>query len=352
MWDKIFFEDFVVLQRGFDLPEDAREEGEFPVVASTSVVGYHNQYKVTAPCVVTGRSGSLGFVQLLEKPCFPLNTTLFVKDFKDNDPYFVYYFLKTLRLEQYNSGAGVPTLNRNDLDKLKISVPPPQIQRRIAEVLRRYDALIENYQRQIGILEASAQTLYREWFVRGRCPYARYEDDAKLPIGWERVKVGDVLELKYGKSLIEESRTGGDYPVVGSSGIVDYHNEFLVDKGGIVVGRKGNVGSVFWIDKPFFPIDTAFYVESKLSLYYLFFNLKYQNFISGDAAVPGLNREQALSNEMIKPADEVLAQFDKLIEPLFLNIGNLQSQIALLRQMRDKLLPRFLSGQIPLTAAE
>lgn len=271
------------------------------------------------------------------------------------DQHYLAYFGKTHSFQHYiqQRGKGAANQMRIAIEAIKafeIELPPLQIQRRITEVLGRYDALIENYRRQIGILKASAQSLYREWFVRGRCPFARYEDDAKLPVGWKNVKVGDILDLKYGKSLIEESRKPGDYPVVGSSGIVDYHDEFVVDKCGIVVGRKGNVGSVFWIDKPFFPIDTAFYVESKLSLYYLFFNLKTQNFISGDAAVPGLNREQALSNEMIKPADEVLAQFDKLIEPLFSKIGNLQSQIALLQQMRDKLLPRLMSGQIPLTA--
>jgi type I restriction enzyme, S subunit len=250
------------------------------------------------------------------------------------------------------AGATVDRIPLIDFPSFKLKLPPLHLQRRIAEVLGRYDALIDNYQRQIGILEASAQALYREWFVRGRCPYAKYEADEKPPLGWERVKLGDVLELKYGKSLTEETRTGSSYPVVGSSGIVDFHDEFLVDKGGIVVGRKGNVGSVFWIDKPFFPIDTAFYVESELSLYYLFFNLKTQNFISGDAAVPGLNREQALSNEMIKPAGEVLEEFDRIVKPTFEKVGNLQSQVALLRQMRDRLLPRLMSGQIPVTTAE
>jgi type I restriction enzyme S subunit len=249
-------------------------------------------------------------------------------------------------------GAAQPNANAQDLISFQFRLPPLPTQRRIAEVLGRYDDLIENSLRQIVILEASAQMLYREWFARGRCPFGEIENDGKLPAGWERVKLGDVLELKYGKSLTEEARVGGDYPVVGSSGIVDFHNEFLVDKGGIVVGRKGNVGSVFWIDKPFFPIDTAFYVESEMSLYYLFFNLKSQNFISGDAAVPGLNREQALSNEMIKPADEVLAKFDKVVQPIFEKVGNIQSQVALLRQMRDRLLPRLMSGRIPLTAAE
>lgn len=249
-------------------------------------------------------------------------------------------------------GAAQPNANAQDLISFQFHLPPLPVQRRIAQVLGRYDALIENYAAQIRYLEASAQNLYAEWFVRGRCPFAEYEAGAKLPIGWEIVKLGDVLELKYGKSLIEEIRDGGKYPVVGSSGIVDYHSQFLVGKAGIVVGRKGNVGSVYWIDKPFFPIDTAFYVESEMSLYYLFFNLQTQNFISGDAAVPGLNREQALSNKMIKPSDDILERFDKIITLIFSKISNLKTQITNLRQMRDKLLPRLLSGKVPVEIAE
>lgn len=263
---------------------------------------------------------------------------------------FLYYLLKTDFVVEngVNSMVGASGRQRADWDflkRIKIKFPPLSIQRRIADVLGRYDALIENYQRQISLLEAMTQEIYREWFVRGRCPYAQTQAN-KLPTGWVRVRLGEILELKYGKSLTEEARINGDFPVVGSSGIVGYHSEFLVDKPGIVVGRKGNVGSVYWIDKPFYPIDTVFYVKTRLSLFYLFFNLQTQNLISGDAAVPGLNREQALFNEAIKPSDEVLERFDKIIRPIFSKIGNLQTQITQLRRMRDKLLPRLMSGQL------
>jgi len=348
MWRKVFFKDFIELQRGFDLPERSRKSGEYPVVASTSIVGYHNEAKLVAPCVVVGRSGSLGIVQLINEPCFPLNTTLFVKDFKGNDPHFVYFLLKTLRLERFNSGAGVPTLNRNDLDTLELLVPNKEVQARIGLVLSRYDSLIENHQQQIGRLRSTAQTIYREWFVRGRYPFARYEANSRLPVGWEILELGKVVKLKYGKALKEGSRTMGPYPVVGSSGTIGFHEKFLVGEEGIVVGRKGTVGSVFFIDGPFYPIDTVFYVKSEISNYYLYFNLQDQHFISGDAAVPGLNREQALSNEFLKPANDALVQFDHVMKPLFSKIVNLNSQISILQQMRDMVLPRLMNGRITL----
>ena len=103
---KIFFKDFVTLQRGFDLPKKDMVSGPYPVFGSTSIIGYHNQYKVLPPGVVTGRSGSLGEIQYIQEKYWPHNTSLWVKDFKSNHPMYVYYFLKTLDLSRFNSGVG------------------------------------------------------------------------------------------------------------------------------------------------------------------------------------------------------------------------------------------------------
>jgi type I restriction enzyme S subunit len=164
-WKEIKFKDFVKLQRGFDLPRQDRNDGEYPVIASTSVTGHHDEYKVEPPCVTTGRSGALGEVLYTKSKCWPLNTVLWVKDYKGNDPYFVYSKLKTLHLEQYNSGAGVPTLNRNHLDQIVVDVPPLEDQTQITNVLSAYDDLIENNVRRIQILEQTAQAIYRESFA-------------------------------------------------------------------------------------------------------------------------------------------------------------------------------------------
>jgi len=168
--DKIRFDDFIKLNRGFDLPDSQIEEGEYPVIASTSVKAYHKEYKVEGPMVTTGRSGSLGKVVYTEGRCWPLNTTLYVKDFKGNNPRYVYYFLQTMHLEQFNAGAGVPTLNQNHLHSLKILVHTKEGQRKIASILSTYDSLIENNTKRIKLLEQMAENLYKEWFVRFRFP--------------------------------------------------------------------------------------------------------------------------------------------------------------------------------------
>lgn len=100
--------EFITLQRGFDLPQDKRVMGDIPVVASTGVVGYHNEEKVLAPGVVIGRSGSIGGGQYITTNFWPLNTTLWVKDFKGHHPRFVYYLLRSIDFSQFNVGSGVP----------------------------------------------------------------------------------------------------------------------------------------------------------------------------------------------------------------------------------------------------
>ena len=117
--------DMFELQRGFDLPSQDRKDGEFPIYASTGIAEYHNHYKVDAPCVVTGRSGTIGEVFYIDKKCWPLNTTLWVKDFKGTPSFFVYYKLKELELGKTVSGfAAVPTLNRNDVHMMESTIPP------------------------------------------------------------------------------------------------------------------------------------------------------------------------------------------------------------------------------------
>ena len=117
--------DMFELQRGFDLPSQNRKDGEYPIYASTGIAEYHNQYKVETPCIVTGRSGTIGKVFYVDKKCWPLNTTLWVKDFKGTPAFFVYYKLIELELEKTISGfAAVPTLNRNDVHMMESTIPP------------------------------------------------------------------------------------------------------------------------------------------------------------------------------------------------------------------------------------
>lgn len=123
------------LQRGHDLPVQNRNDGGVPVIASNGPVGFHDYSPIPSPAVITGRSGTIGKVTYFDGPCWPLNTTLFVRDFKGSDPRFVYHFLSAFPLAQHATGTGVPTLNRNDVHAVEVRWPEPEEQDRRAKVL-------------------------------------------------------------------------------------------------------------------------------------------------------------------------------------------------------------------------
>ena len=148
-----------------------------------------------------------------------------------------------------------------------------------------------------------------------------------LPNGWRKVKLREWIELKYGFGLSEEKRVKGNVPVYGSSGIVGYHNKPAVNTQGIIIGRKGNVGAVYFSNKSFYPIDTVYFIDAlkkKGDLKFFYYLLKTIDFKKVDinVGVPGLNRDTAHSLEVTIPEDineqkriaEVLSAFDDKIE--------------------------------------
>lgn len=274
--------------------------------------------------------------------------------------FLLYYFFtaewRAVIRRNMLTGATVDRIPLTTFPDFPVRVPTLPIQRRIAGILSAYDELIENSQRRIRLLETMARSLYREWFVHFRFPgHADHPRVAsalgEIPAGWEVRRLGDVLDLNYGKGLKKEDRRDGPFPVFGSSGIVGAHDTSLVKGPGIVVGRKGNVGSVFWCDGDFFVIDTAYFVTSSLPLRFLFYVLPTLNFINSDAAVPGLSRTQAYSLEIFVPPTALLERFCALADTFEQQASTLQRQIQNLRQTRDLLLPRLLAGQVELEAS-
>ena len=164
-WCATTIGEVVTLQRGFDLPTTERKPGNYPVIASTGAAGTHNEAVVRGPGVVIGRSGSLGGGQFIKHDFWPLNTTLWVKNFKGNDPRFCYFLLKSLDLAQFNVGSGVPTLNRNHVHPLPVRLPPLREQRAVAHILGTLDDKIELNRRMNETLEAMARALFKSWFV-------------------------------------------------------------------------------------------------------------------------------------------------------------------------------------------
>lgn len=346
-WHTAHLGDVLTLKRGHDLPDSQRQDGDVPVVSSSGITGRHSEAKATAPGVVTGRYGTIGEVFYLGEDYWPLNTALYVTDFKGNHPRFCAYFLQNVLRDYQSDKAAVPGVNRNVLHELKVRCPDISSQQRIAGTLSAYDDLIENNQRRMSLLEDAAQELYREWFVRLRFPGHEHTRITNgVPEGWERVPLGDRVTLNYGKALKAENRTDGQCPVYGSSGIVGFHDKALARAPGIVLGRKGNVGSVYWCPKDYWPIDTVYFVDAETSNLWLFYALQHMHFISTDVAVPGLNRDFAYSRPLLVPEPRIVREFLDAALPIHDQIAKLDEMNEMLRAARDLLLPRLMSGEI------
>jgi type I restriction enzyme S subunit len=266
-------------------------------------------------------------------------------------PQFLYGFLRSAsfqgQVERMRSGVAQPQLPIRDMKRIEVPLPSSAQQERIAESISAYDDLIENNRRRITQLEEAVRMLYREWFVRFRFPgHEHVKIIDGIPEGWERCTVGDVLELCYGKALKEETRIGGPFPVYGSSGIVGTHQAALVSGPTIVVGRKGNVGSIYWAPIDFWPIDTVYFIPKEQADFWLYLALPSVGFQNTDGGVPGLNRDFAHSRTIIRPSGRMRRFFNEFVDPMFAQRATLTSYNQKLAQARDLLLPRLMNGEI------
>lgn len=164
-WEQRKVIDVAPLQRGFDLPTSKMELGKYPVVMSNGINGVHSEYKVKAPGVVTGRSGTIGRLHYIEEDFWPHNTTLWVTDFKRNNPLYVYYMYQNLDLSRFSVGSGVPTLNRNDVHNAVVYIPILKEQTCISQFFKSLDNLITLHERKLAHLQTQKKALLQQMFV-------------------------------------------------------------------------------------------------------------------------------------------------------------------------------------------
>jgi type I restriction enzyme S subunit len=216
-WQDLVLGDVIELKRGYDLPQEKRRDGCIPIVSSSGVSGAHAEAKCSAPGVVTGRYGTIGQVFYLTEDFWPLNTTLYVRDFKGNDPRFISYFLQQIDFLSCSDKAAVPGVNRNHLHAAKVALPPLSEQKAIAHILGTLDDKIELNRKMNVTLEAMARALFQSWFVdfdpvrakqEGRTPDGLDEATAALfpdsfedselgpiPKGWRVTRIDEVAKI-------------------------------------------------------------------------------------------------------------------------------------------------------------
>ncbi len=386
MWRDCRLGDVMKLQRGHDLPADSRIEGDIPVVSSSGTTGYHNESKAVAPGVVTGRYGTLGEVFYLEQDYWPLNTSLYVVDFKGTHPKFAAYFLKNVLRDYQSDKAAVPGVDRRVLHELPVRAPDEGTQKKIADFLSAYDDLMENNRRRMALLEESARLLYREWFVRLRFPgYEHTGIQDGVPKGWRRESLSSLINVVHGYAF-----DGAHFADEPSSRVLMTPGNFRIG-GGIKVDKLKYYSDdgpleLSYVLAPMdlsvtmtdlsktcdtlgFPalvpnLDGLAFLHNqrvgrvvptgaffpKFLLYCLLCDPAYRHHVVGAATGTSVKHTaptRIVSYSPLLPSRyELIDAFEEFVAPVFQQINCLLAATQKLRTARDLLLPKLMNGEV------
>ena len=407
---------FIELKRGYDLPKSARNEGSIPIISSSGFTDYNDKPMVKGPGVVTGRYGTIGEVFYSEEDFWPLNTTLYVVDFKGNDPLFVYYLLQTISYADYTDKAAVPGINRNHLHKAKVKVPISlEIQQKVAAQLYQLEKRVTLGKQLNQTLEQMSQTVFKSWFVDFD-PVIDNALDAGNPIP-EALQSRAEMRQKVRKSAdfkplpadiralfpaeFEEAESGwvpmgwkdGSLPDIafinptswGTKNQPNYVNyvDLSNAKDGIIssidkisfkeapsrarrILKKDDL--IFGLVRPanrsfaYVHIDgltgsTGFAViRAKNTIYknFIYYFVTYDKNveelarIADGGAYPAIKPDDICSLPLIIPSEEIVQRFDELTSNFRYLMNNSLVQNDFLTALRDTLLPKLISGELPL----
>ena len=277
---------------------------------------------------------------------------------------YLYYFLKLKLnyLRDASQGTATKFLTKKILYGISVKLPSKEVQDKVAHILTKLELKGRLNEQMNKTLESIAQALFKHWFIDFEFPDGNDQpykssggemvetEMGKIPANFAVRTLENEIELMYGKSLPEQTRKRGQYPVYGSNGIVGFHNEFVEEAPGIIIGRKGSAGSVEFSHDNFWAIDTTYYVHltRKHDTYFWYYLLKTLNLesMNSHSAVPGLNRKDLLQLHYLKPSPEILHRFNSLISIFKKKEQILLKENSILIDIRDSLLPELISGKI------
>lgn len=360
--------DFVTLKRGFDLPQQKREDGQVPIFSSSGITGTHSTAMVKAPGVITGRYGTIGEVFYAAEDFWPLNTTLFVEDFHGNDAKFIYYFLKTLEWSKFTSASAVPGINRNTVHKEIVSLPDIETQKRIASILSMLDEKIKSNTEINDNLEQQAQSYFQELFVDNADPEwaigtisdlgtvvggstpskAKPEYYTESGIAWITPKDLSINKSKFvshGENDITELGLKNSSAAIMPEGTVLFSSRAPIGYIAIAAGEvTTNQGFKSVVPKP--EIGTPF-------VYFFLKNtLPVIEGMASGSTFKEVSGSTMKNVPAVIPDAETLAKFSDFCAPIFAQQRILEAQNQSLATLRDNLLPKLMSGEIDVSAVQ
>ena len=347
-WEQRKCKDVAPLQRGFDLPTSQMVEGKFPVVMSNGVGGYHNEYKVKGPGVITGRSGTIGKLQYIESDYWPHNTALWVTNFKDNYPKFIFYLYQNLDLSKFGTGSGVPTLNRNDVHDTLVCVPDFDEQKKISAYFDCLDNFITLHQRKYDELQVLKKAMLEKMFPKNgsSVPEIRFKG---FTDAWEQRKAKELCNIGTGKSNTQDQVEDGIYPFYIRSDIPVKSNKYLYDCEAVITIGDGNIGRVFHYVNGKFDLHQRCYKMTDFQdiwgkYFYYFFSTRFYDRamkMTAKATVDSVRLEMISEMDIWKPTaiDE-----QKKIAEFFANLDHLitlhQRELEKLQNIKKSMLEK------------
>jgi type I restriction enzyme, S subunit len=379
-WPLVRAGDLFELRYGKALVESSRRPGGVPVYGTNGQCGWHDSALFKGPGVILGRKGQgpLG-VEWTDVDFWVIDTaySLAVRR-ADLDLRFAYYLIKYIGLNHLKDGTSNPSLSRDTFGAQALPLPPLREQVRIATVLTALDDKIELNRRMNETLEEMARALFKSWFVDFDPVCAKLGDrtpsymdthdaamfpsgldssaDIRVPQGWRRTPLGEVLELKRGFDLPSAQRRPGRIQIISSSGLSGFHDTAQVQGPGVVTGRYGTIGKVFLVWDDYWPLNTALYVRDfkgmdPLFALYLLRELDFEKF-SDKGAVPGINRNHVHLEPVTIPPPVIQQRFVDIVRPWLTLVRHNTAESATLADLRDLLLPKLLSGELRIRDAE
>lgn len=355
-WKNSTIGDIADIKKGGYITKKETKQGIYPVILGGQKPAYYiDKYNHTGKAIVISRSGaSAGFVSFWNQPIFV--TDGFLIEPKSNTNFeYLYYILKYKQneLTGMKRGSAIPHITPTLINNINISIPSIEIQHYIASILSAYDDLIENNQKQIKLLEEAAQRLYKEWFVDLRFPdYENTPVVDGVPEGWRIGRLDELGEFKRGKTITKDSVIVDNVPVVaGGLEPAYYHNTANTTAPVITISGSGNAGYVRMYYQKIWASDCSYIDTSKTD--YIFFTycfLKYnQNILYNlkkGSTILHVYAKDINAMKCLIPNEKIAIRFNKFVCPMFFKIGKLYKQIEELKEARDRLLPKLISGEL------
>lgn len=308
---------------------------------------------------VVGTFGIPVFIKEYKPFVFQRHIAILRPNKNNIDAKFLYYMMLSknfyMKADSVAIGAAQRTITLNSLRNIEVDVPKIETQRRIADILSTYDDLIENNQKQIKLLEEAVQRLYKEWFVDLRFPgYEQTKIIDGVPEGWKQEKIDDIFLIKYGKTLpVSKIKQQGKYPVYGANGILGYYEQKNCNDYVVLVTSRGNgSGTVSRThDKESFVTNNSFIIsplKQSMCVSYIYCLMKQIDFksICTGSAQPQLTNNSISMITLLIPSDRLIKRFCEVCQPFYLKIEAILEQNNMLKEARDRLLPKLMSGEI------